>query len=496
VDGIRSLTEDIIAERKTTLDLVGAVKQGEHSWKTVIQPLIDADHMNEQHETAVTFLAHVSSDEQIRDACNEADDKLRAFGVDADMRMDVYQAIVAFSQSDEAKSLQGESKRYVDRLLRDARRNGLHLDEESRDKLSAIKKRLNSLGIEFQKKLGAENTTFEWTRSDLEGMSEQQLQGFKKKKKALEKKNESNDGNAIVGDTDDSASTDGADQDIFIVSLKYPDYIPLMEYCSNANTRKTMESAFNSRCKQANTAIIEEMVVLRAQQAKILSFESHAAFVLDIRMAKTSGKVMEFLNSLNRNLEPLLNKEKAALLDLKKQECEAKKQTFDNQLHSWDRTYFSRLFESAQFQIDQQEIQQYFPLTTVTAGLFQIYQQLLGLRFEEVNMDKLPAGSAWHEDVKLYNVFDTQDKYLVGQFYIDLHPRPGKYGHAACFGLYASVQEEDSSGIPVSSVSIKTSRRVPVAACVCNFPKSTADTPSLLSHKDVVTFFHEFGESR
>ena len=131
-----------------------------------------------------------------------------------------------------------------------------------------------------------------------------------------------------------------------------------------------------------------------------------------------------------------------------------------------------------QYSVDQELLKEYFPIVRVTQGMLDIYQRIFDLRFE-----KLSEPAAWHADVSLYSVFDATSDQFLGQFYMDLHPREGKYGHAAVFGLQPSV------ALPTGD------RQPAVCALVCNFTAPTADKPALLTHGEVETFFHEFGHA-
>jgi thimet oligopeptidase len=147
-----------------------------------------------------------------------------------------------------------------------------------------------------------------------------------------------------------------------------------------------------------------------------------------------------------------------------------------------DSRYFTRLSELKKYKVDDQKIKQYFPIEVVTSGLLDIYQRTLGLVFEQ-QKDR-PAHAVWHEDVQLYTVKDKADGKARGYFFLDMHPREGKYGHAAVWGLRAGCAVGPEAG---------AARQLPVAGCVCNFTKPTATQPSLLTHQEVITFFHEFG---
>jgi thimet oligopeptidase len=200
--------------------------------------------------------------------------------------------------------------------------------------------------------------------------------------------------------------------------MKYPHFFPVSRKCKNAETRQKLETTYQSRCLEENTKILEQLVELRQDQADLLGYENHAAYIHELRMAKNPAIVKKFLGDLAEKLQPLWAEEKKELLQLKETECKENGLDFDGKLNFWDMRYYSNMIEEKKYSVDQEKLKEYFPLNKVMDGLLKIYQQLLGLTFHEVkDADK------WHEDVSMYSVLDTQTEELMGYFYLDLHPR-------------------------------------------------------------------------
>jgi Zn-dependent oligopeptidase len=153
-----------------------------------------------------------------------------------------------------------------------------------------------------------------------------------------------------------------------------------MKLCEVSSTRQQMERAFNSRNIETNVAILEELVVLRAELAEILGYKTHADKILDIRMAKSASNVKKFLNDLGDKMRPLFLKEREALA-VYKQKHEPKS---DGVLQAWDGAFYRNLQEKDLFSIDQQEIKKYFPANIITKNLLELYEHLLHLKFTEV----------------------------------------------------------------------------------------------------------------
>ncbi|XP_051542348.1 thimet oligopeptidase-like [Myxocyprinus asiaticus] len=446
LEEIRHRTKRLIQQIKQAYDSVGSVDMSKVCFENTLQVLANAksDYAASRH--MLDFPQYVSPCKEVRSASTEADKLLSDFDVEVSMRADVFQRLIVL-QEKQSNDLLPESKRFLERLIKLGKRNGLHLSKDIQEEVKSISKQISELSIDFNQNLNEENTMLLFSQEELEGLAESYVNGLER-------------------------TEDGW----FKVTLAYPHYFPLMKRCHVPETRRKMEAAFHSRCKDVNTTILEQLIELRAKLAKLVGFSSHANYVLEMTMAKNSENVAQFLDELYMSLKPVGEQERHYLLSLKHAECKRRGLVFDGQIHAWDMPYYMNQVEQVKFAVDKDKLIEYFPLEVVTEGLLNIYQDLLGLRFKQVE-----NAHVWHDSVKLYSVLDSVTEDEIGQFYLDLHPREGKYGHAACFGLQPGCLGPNGD------------RRIPVAAMVANFTKPTNNWPSLLQHHEVETFFHEFG---
>ncbi|KAE8285311.1 Neurolysin, mitochondrial [Larimichthys crocea] len=443
---IRTATDGLIHRVKKVYDDVGSLKIEDVSVENTLKALADVkqDYASSRH--VLDFPQYVCPSKELRAASTEADKKLAEFDVEISMREDVFERITALQRKIQG-DLSPEEQRFLDRLVTLGKRKGLHLSKDIQEEIKRTSKLISELSIEFNKNLNEDDTFLVFSERELGGLADSYLN-------ALEKTAEER----------------------YKVTLEYPHYYPLMKRCHNPETRRKMETAFHSRCKEVNTAILEELIQLRAKVADLLGYSNHADYVLEVNMAKNSSNVSDFLDTFYETLKPIGIKERKYILALKKRECLMMGYQFDGQINAWDMPYYMNQVEQCKFAVNKDKLIEYFPLDVVTEGLFGIYQELLGLTFTEVE-----HAHVWHEHVKLYSAQDAETGEEIGQFYVDLHPREGKYGHAACFGLQPGCRGPDGK------------RRLPVAAMVANFTKPRKGCQSLLQHHEVETYFHEFG---
>ncbi len=260
----------------------------------------------------------------------------------------------------------------------------------------------------------------------------------------------------------------------YLFTLDYPSFGPFLQYADNRAHRETIWCAFSSRAwlgEFDNSANIKSIISLRNERANLLGYASHADYVLEERMAKSSKNVFEFLDKLKASYKPAAEKDLLMLREF------AQKQHDIDELKPWDIGYYSEKLKQKLFKFTSEDFRPYYQLDKVLGGCFNHFSKLFGLKF--VQSDKY---STWHKDVKVFDVFNESDDSFVGTLYGDFHPRTGKNQGA----WKTSYRDQGLFG---------GEKLRPVISIVCNFTKPTPSKPSLLTHGEVTTLFHEMGHA-
>ncbi len=388
------------------------------------------------NSSPLTFMGYVSKNRALRDEATACEEKQGVAFVDIFTRKDLYNILKKVRVKDPAE------KKLLKETLLGFELNGLKLNDKKLAQVKKLKTELTALETQFQANLNNDTSTVAFSKEELSGVSDDFLNRLKKD-----------------------------DQGNYIVTTKSTDYVELIDNAKNSETRKKIYIAYRNRGGDQNMEILTKALKIRTELANVLGYKTWADYKTVTRMAKNQKNVMQMLNNLKAQLA------KRNLADIKKLTNYKKEELKDeSDFVVWDAGYVANQIRKNQYQIDKEEIKQYFPSDYVVQQMFTIYSQLLGVNFNKINDPKV-----WSNDVSLYEIVDKQDNSTVAYFYTDFIPREGKYGHAAAFTLR-------SGRLLANNEYVK-----PISAIVANFNPATSGKPSLLDHEQVETLFHEFG---
>jgi len=452
---VLNLIDKVIAYIKKVDQSIYTVADEDCSFNTVIAPYAKLENELELVRSNIDFFQSVSPIKELRDAADEFVKKIDEISIERSMDKKIYHKITKVIENIKNGKFNDpkdpEDKRFLEQVDKNFRDNGLALPDDKLVELIKLQTKLIKITNAFSRCINEEEVGTVFTREELDGMTDEFIDSLK-------------------------PATKNGKEGLY-VSLDVPTYNDMMAHITSSDVRKIVMRVYYQRCK-GNLDRMHEVIDLRLKIAKILGYETHADHVLTNKMAKKPETVNKFLASLREKLNPLGKKEMEVLLQLKKEEAEAKNKPFDGTFCEWDVSYFKGKLMEKEYNIKDDEIKQYFPMDKVTEEMLKLYSEVFGLKFEEVEK---PV--AWHPYVRQLEVYESDTNAYVGTIYLDLYPRDGKYNHFAAFGITSGFEKEDGSIV------------TPVGSLVTNFPKPTANKPSLLLHDDVVTYFHEFGHA-
>ena len=440
VDSVSGAVEAAIARSESLIaDLLAADAAETH--RDTLALLDEVNRLNAVAYGQGPFLGQVSTDEEIRAAARTAEERLRKWSLDLVSRRELYEAVRAYADTEDAAALTGEPARALEHTMRDFRLAGHELDDGMRRRVQELRTRLVEVQIAYAANLAEYEDALEVGADDLEGLPDSYV------------------GRLSPGPTEGTHR----------ITMAYPDVMPFLENSPRRHLREALAFKFGNRAREANTPLLEEALRLRAEIARIFGARSWAHHSMQTKMAKRPEAVEEFYGSLSGPLKEAGREEVAAMGRLLESEGH------ELPVRRWDSAYCHARQMKRDYGVDPIAVSVYFPLDRVIQGLFDITQAVFGLRYEPVE------APLWHREVRAYRMIDSSSGDLVAHFYMDLHPREGKFSHAAAFPLVPSGR--DLSG---------TEHR-PVSAIVANLTRPQGDEPALLLHDEVVTLFHEFG---
>jgi thimet oligopeptidase len=417
-------------------------QRGKKTFSSVVIPLEDLTADLSDSTLAQWFLFQVSTSKDVREASLKCNNDESAFLTALGASPQLYQALAQAKRSGTARNVY--QRKLTDMWIDALKRSGAALPEARRLEFVKLSNQLTDLQNRFQQNLGNDNTTISITAAQAASLPSDFVAGLKKNgSDYVVPVNESTVGQFYSNERDESA-------------------------------RRAYYFAYNNREAATNTPLLESAISVRDRLAHLEGYQNWAAFQLSDRMAKTPQRVMTFLNNLDARLLPPSKTEVERLRRLKAKETNDPNAV----LQRWDFGYYDNLLRKTQYAVDQNEVRQYFPVQHTIDAVLNIYHTLLGVDFKQVT-----PSDAWNPDVIEYRVSDTKTGRFIGTTYFDLFPRPGKYDHFANFPLMPVRTNADGSYRP------------PVSAIIGNWPKPAPGHPALLSHDDVVTFFHEFGHN-
>ena len=446
-DAIRSGVAAAIDEAERRVDAIASVPDGQRDFENTVLALDGISDLIGQASGQFGFLSQVAAEPALRSVAHEQEERLNVFASGLGFREEIDRALKAYATRAETQALPDDAARLLEFALRDYRRNGFELPAEERDAVQELHERLVRLGIQFRRNIDDYEDHITVSRSQLSGLPDSYIERLR------------------------SSEQNGATS--YRVSLDYPELHPFLDSADDGELRRELFLKNHNKSAGDNIALLEEAIGVRDEIARRLGYPSWAAYVLELRMAKSPDNVMEFLTDLEARLGAKL----AADLDLLKREQE-RRTGASGDVNIWDWRYYTNRVLLEEHQVDPFEVAAYFPLDAVLEGMFDVYQRLVGVTF--VPRDDASA-EAWHPDARPFDIVDNASGEALARFYMDLHPRPGKFGHAAAFTL------RGGRDLPGGGY------QRPVSAIVANFTKPTASSPSLLRHTEVVTLFHEFG---
>ncbi len=385
------------------------------------------------------LFVHTHPEAEVRAAARELEQQLSRFSTDLSLNRAAWERLAALDADALADP---EERRLLEHALRDYRRSGVSADDATRERIRGLIEELVLIGQEFQKNIASDTRELRIPEGHaaLKGLPADFL----------------------------AAHPEAADGSV-TVTTDPPDMIPFMTFCEREDLRRELALLASNRAWPANDEVLRELLAKRYELSRLLGYEHWAAYATEDKMIETPEHARAFIERLRSSSRPRAEAELAELSEMKAS------LGGDPNVHAWDRAFLSEKVKNAKFGFDSQAVRPYFAYEGVRDGVLATSAKLYGVAFERNR--SVPV---WHDSVECYDVVDPHGedgRTVVARFFLDMHPRPDKFKHAAMFDSRRGIAGEC----------------IPEACLVCNFPRPTRDDAALLLHGQVTTFFHEFG---
>ncbi|MEQ1814288.1 MAG: M3 family metallopeptidase [Candidatus Nitrotoga sp.] len=421
------------------------------TWHNFIVPMEDANERLTRAWGPIRHLNAVMNSAELREAYNAALPIITQYYAELGQNLALFNKFKLLRNSQEYTGLSAARKKIIDNELRDFRLGGAELADDKKARYLEIQERLSKLSSRFSDNLL--DATNDYTlliedNSELSGLPNDILQAAQEAARALDKKG-------------------------WLFTLKAPSYMAVMQYADQRALREKMYRAYSTRASEFgksdwdNTPLMEEIIKLRGEKARLLGFANFSELSLASKMASSPQQVLDFMRELSRRARPFAEQDLAELRAFARTELGLP------DLQSWDIDYASEKLREKRYAFSEQEVKQYFPEDAVLSGMFKLVETLYGLQI------KASSAPVWHNDVRFFDIRNQQQQ-LVGQFYLDPYARNSKRGGAWMDDV-------------ISRRRVPNGIQTPVAYLNCNFSPPVGGKPAVFTHDEVITLFHEFG---
>lgn len=450
---VQPAIETLLADNRAAIAQLLEQQQGTPTWQGLVLALDELGARLGRAWSPVSHLNAVCNSPELRSAYEACLPMLSEYWTEQGQNRELFKAYEALANSPEAAGFDVAQKTILEHTLRDFRLSGIDLPADQQQRYGEIQMKLSELGSRFSNQLL--DATQAWTKHITD---EAALAGLTDSAKAQM-----------------AAAAHAKGLEGWLITLEFPSYYAVMTYAQDRALREEVYAAYCTRASDQgpnagqndNGPVMEEILDLRQELARLLGFASFSELSLATKMAESSDQVLSFLRDLAKRSKPF------AARDLEQLKAYAAEQGCPD-LQSWDSGFYGEKLREQRYSVSQEALRAYFPIDKVLTGLFAIVQRLYGIEIAEQQ-----GFDSWHRDVRLFEI--KENGQHVGRFFFDLYARPNKRGGAWMDG---ARDRRRTVGGELQS---------PVANLVCNFTPADSGKPALLTHDEVTTLFHEFG---